>query len=191
VTIASGEQEIFVQTTGEADVYVTDLNGEVKQGDLLTVSPLKGILMKIDSELATVVAIAIDDLSGVETETRQIESETGMKEVSIGKIKVNLDHKAATNQGNNETESALQKFGREITGKDIGEIRLVVAMLVFLLVLAAEASILYSAISGSITAIGRNPLAKDLIRAEMLRVVLVAIGVLVIGLAAIYAILWL
>jgi hypothetical protein len=49
---------------------------------------------------------------------------------------------------------------------------------------------MYGAISSAITALGRNPLARSAIRREMIRILFVAIIVFLIGLGAIYGILW-
>lgn len=190
VTVGSGMTKVFVQTTGEATVFVTDLNGLVKNGDLLAPSPLLGILMKADESTAPIVGIAIEDFDESAAETQYIQENGKQKETKIAKVRINLDHKAASNQQASATDSSLERLGRAIVGKDVGEIQVVAALVVFLVVLVAEGGIIYGAISSAITALGRNPMARKIIRSEMIRVVGVAIIVLAIGLGAIYAILW-
>lgn len=190
VAAGSSKSKIFVQTTGEATVFVSDLNGVVKNGDLLAPSPLLGILMKADKNTAPVVGIAIEDFDESTSETQAIQEGGSEGQVKIGKVRANLDHMAASNQHASMTDSSLERLGRALTGRDVGELQVVAALAIFLIVLVAEGGIIYGAISSSITAVGRNPLAGKIIRREMTRVVGVALTVLVIGVAAIYAILW-
>lgn len=190
LTVGSSNAKIFVQTTGEATVFVADINGAVRSGDLLAPSPLLGILMKADESTAPVVGIAIENFDENAAETQTVQEGEGEGRVKIDKIRVNLDHMAASNQQASGTDSSLERLGRAVVGKEVGEIQVIAALAIFLIVLVAEGGIIYGAISSSITAVGRNPLAGKIIRREMTRVVGVAFAVLAIGVAAIYAILW-
>lgn len=190
VTIASGKQQVYVETSGEVNVYVSDLNGEVKAGDLLSLSPLRGILMKADASPAVVVGIALEDFDASQAETKSITDNTGNKDVKLAKIRINQDHKAASNQQAGVTDSSLRRLGRSITGREVGEVRVLIALIIFLAVLVAEGGIIYGAVSSALVALGRNPLARKIIQKEMVRVILIAISVLLVGLGAIYLILW-
>src|SRR3990167_4653334 len=44
VTVASSDAQVFVESDGEVEAYVADIEGDVKQGDLLSLSPLRGVL---------------------------------------------------------------------------------------------------------------------------------------------------
>lgn len=190
VSISAGDKSVLVETDGEIDAYVSDINGEVKQGDLLEVSPLKGILMKSDRIDGIIIGIALEDAKLPENESyvRDLNGDE-TKTTVISKVKISLDQKAIStiNQG---ADSSLERLGRSIAGKEVSEIRVAVALLLFVMVLIAEGGIIYGAVSSAITSLGRNPLAKDVIRSEVFRVIIVAIGVLLIGLVAIYMILW-
>lgn len=188
VTIASGEQEIFVETGGAVNTFVVNINGEVKHGDLLALSPLKGILMKSSGTLTT-MAIALEDFSVQAGQRYAIDDGGQKKDVVVQKIRVNFDKKAFGDQSD-QGNSILQQLGRALGARNIGEIRILIALIVFFIVLVAEGGIIYGAISSSITSLGRNPLARNIIRHELVRVLFVAIIVLGLGVAAIYAILW-
>ena len=190
VTIASGQQQAYVQATGEVDAFVSDLNGSVEAGDELAISPLRGILMKADSRTATVIGIAIEGFAGKSVQTRSIDENGQRQEVRMATLRINLDHKAASNQQGLDGDSSLERLGHAITGENVGEIRVVAALIIFLIVLVAEGGIIYGAASSAITALGRNPMARKVILREMVKVIGVAITVLVLGLLAIYAILW-
>jgi hypothetical protein len=190
VTEGSSSKTVYVQTSGETTVFVTDLNGDVKNGDLLAPSPILGILMKADESTAPIVGIAIEDFDHGAAETQSIEEGGQRRDVQIDKVQINLDHMAASNQQSSATDSSLERLGRAVVAKDVGEIQVLAALVIFLLVLVAEGGIIYGAVSSSITALGRNPMAGKIIRKEMLRVAAIALAVLSMGIAAIYAILW-
>ena len=189
VTIASGSQGVFVETDGEVVAFASNLNGDIKQGDLLSVSPLRGVLMKhVPGEVA--VAIALEDFSREDAEAYSVDNgDDGTTETLVDKIRINLDQKAAANQIA-ESDSSLAKLGRAVVGKDVGEIRVIIALIIFFIVLIAEGGIIYGAVSSAITSLGRNPLARNIIKQELVRVLFVAIVVLSVGLGAIYAVLW-
>jgi hypothetical protein len=190
VTVTSGNNQVYVKNTGEAEVFVTDLNGDIKKGDLLAPSPLLGILMRADESTAPIVGISLEDFDTSKAETKTINENNKNKDVKIGKIRINLDHMAASNQQASATDSSLERLGRAVVGRDVGEIQVIAALVIFLVVLVAEGGIIYGAVSSAIAALGRNPMARVIIRREMVRVVLIAFVVLLIGVGAIYAILW-
>lgn len=190
VTIASGQESTYVQSTGEVSAYVSDMNGTVKSGDLLTLSPLRGILMRASNATATVVGIALQNFDEGTIETKSIQDDGGSRDVRIAKISINLDHKAASNQQASTTDSSLERIGEAVVGKEVGEIQVLAAFVIFFLVLVAEGGIIYGAVSSGVTALGRNPMARTIILKEMMRVVAIALTVLLVGLGAIYAILW-
>lgn len=186
VTIASEKEEVYVENSGEVTAYVSDVNGEVKKGDRLTISPLKGILSKSPEKSALILGIALEDASSKPAEEYQIQSDGSTKTAKVVSMRINFDRKPGSNQ---DEDSPLESLGKTLTGKNINEIRVVAAIIIFLIVLIAEASILYGAISSAITSLGRNPLARDIIKHELLRVVIIAFAVLVFGLGSIFLIL--
>lgn len=189
LTLSSGSKKVLVETGGEVDAYVSDINGAVKQGDLLAVSPLKGILMKGDDVSGVVLGIALEDAELDAEDSYSTEISGDKKTALITRIRVSLDQKAISNAPQ-KTDSSLERLGKSVVGKEVSEIRVVVALIIFIMVLIAEGGIIYGAVSSAITSLGRNPLARNVIRSEVTRVLAVALGVLLIGLAAIYMILW-
>ncbi len=188
ITIASGNQTVYVETGGEVDAYVSNLNGEVARGELLSLSPLKGILTKA-SPTSAAIAIALEDFSGESAESHAVVDGSGSRDVLIQKVRVNLDHQAVVSSAALNI-SSLSRIGKSIAGKEVGEVRVVIALIIFFIVLIAEGSIIYGAISSAITSLGRNPLAKKIIKRELVRVLGIALLVLAMGVATIYAVLW-
>lgn len=191
VTLASGSSKVLVESEGDILAYVSDIGGEIKRGDLLAVSSFKGILMK-SSGTGAVLGVALEDSSSVAEEnvTNYAYKENGAsKTTRIFKIKINLNKQSAATSAQ-VGPSALSKIGESITGKQVSDIRVLAALIIFVLVMIAEGGIIYGAVTSAITALGRNPLARKMIRREMTRVIIVAIGVLGIGLGAVYGVLW-
>jgi hypothetical protein len=183
---------VFVQITGEVDAFVSDINGKAKNGDLLTISPILGVLMKADNSSTTIIGIAVEDFDETNAETRKLTEDGENREVKVVKTRLSLDRKAASNNRSTTADSSLEKLGQAITGRtDVTEVQVIAALIIFLMVLVAEGAIMYGAISSSITSLGRNPMARKIILRELFRVLLITFGVLVVGLAAIYGILWL
>ncbi len=191
VTVASSTTSVLVESEGEVDTYVSDLGGEVSQGSLLVLSPLKGVLMKAkEGESSPIVGIAAANSSSATTRSSYDVEDNGVKKsTTIAKIRVNLNRQGAASNGG-QTTSSLAKLGTAIVGREVGETRVLVALILFVIVLIAEGGILYGAISSAIVALGRNPLARKVIRQELIRVIVVAIVVLMVGLGAVYAVLW-
>lgn len=190
ITVGSGDSQVLIETEGQVDVYVSDLGGAVNKGDLLVISPLRGVLMKGDSASSDkVIGIAASEPGQLSSYDYDDNGTT--KQTQISKVKVDLNYLGvAANNGAIAEDSSLDKLGQALVGKDIGEIRILIALVIFVIVLIAEGAILYGAISSAVTALGRNPLAGGVIRSELFRVIVVACIVLFVGLGSIYAILW-
>jgi hypothetical protein len=189
VTLSSEDTNILVESEGEVLAYVSDMNGEVSQGDPLVISPLKGILMKGSQDsTGTVLAVAAESLASA-TQVSDYRLDDSDKSTKISKLKVNLNQQGTSN-GQTAASSAIAKLGKSVVGKEVSEVRVLVALLIFIIVLIAEGGIIYGAVSSAITALGRNPLARKIIRREMIQVLAVALLVLVLGLGAVYGILW-
>lgn len=193
VTLASGESKVLIESEGEVEAYVSDVAGKVNRGDSLTLSSFRGILMKAEEgSEGPVIGVAAEssDTADAESRTAYSYQENGdTKSTNIVKIKVNLNKQISAG-AQAVAPSALSKLGESITGKQVGDIRVLAALIIFILVMIAEGGIIYGAVTSAITALGRNPMARQIIRREMTRVIIVAIGVLCLGLGAVYGVLW-
>lgn len=188
IAVTDSKAKVYVANEGTVVAYVSDINGMPRKGDLLSVSSLNGILMKAP-EAATRVAIAEEDFTNAPSTVHPISGTAETAEsAQVAKIKVNLDVKSV--QAASGDASVLDKIGKSLTGKEVSDLRLVVALVVFFIVMLSEGAILYGAISSGLNALGRNPLAKNIIRSELFRVVGIALMVLFMGTLAIYALLW-
>lgn len=187
--IGSSKFQVYVQSSGQVVAYVSNIGGEIKKGDLLTISPLKGVLMKVTNSATAEMATALEDTASKTGEDLSINAgSTSTNKAKVTKILINLDRH--TFQSNQNTTNTLSRVSRALVGKDVGELRVLVSLLVFAILLVVEGGIIYGAISSSLTSLGRNPLAGKAIKRELFRVLAIALVVLLIGLGVVYTILW-
>lgn len=158
----SGEGSVQVATSGNADVLVSDLNGAVNVGDLVTVSPINGVGMKSDSHSA-VIGIAQTSLNihsaGVANETITSKSGKPMT-VYIGFVSLQISVGAGSTQSSNNSQSELQQIIRNLTGNSVSVSRILISLIIALFALVAVATLIYASIYSGIISVGRNPLAK-------------------------------
>ena len=188
ITVGASGQNVFVESGGGVKVYVSDMNGPVKQGDQLTISALSGIMAASDKNSKIILGVALENFPSTGAQAHEIDSSEGTKTVNIAQISVNLDTKSIVDSS--KVDSSLERFGKSVAGKNGSEVRVIVALVIFLLVLFAEGGILYGSISSAVTSMGRNPLAGKIIKKQLVQVLFVALAVLIVGLLGIDLILW-
>ena len=135
----------------------------------------------------TVIGIVAENIASSEDQSYQDGNQT--KQAKLAKIKINLNRQGSGTSGVVQSDSSLARLGRAAVGKNVSEIRVLIAMIMFVIVLIAEGGIIYGAISGAITAPGRNPFANKIISGELIKIITMALVVLILGLGGVYAIL--
>ncbi len=191
VTISSGNSTIYVSNSGQHTVFVSDLNGEVKKDDLLTVSPIEGVLMKMnDSDSGNnSVAVALDDLSSSGSKSsKEIKLSDGTpRSIQIGQVAAEVNTVAVNNENSNKLLNAV---GESLTGHKVSEVRIIIACTILFVILIIVGAIVYGAVSSSILAIGRNPLSKKSVYRQLGQASVLAISILLFGAIGIYVVIW-
>jgi hypothetical protein len=191
VTLSGSATDVLVSTDGQVPAFVSDLNGEVKRGDFVSISPVNGVLMKSDgSGLSRVVGIAQQDFSEITSEEKQINTSNGQQTIKVGVLKLEISQNVVKSADESEDKTALVLAGESLTGKSVGQIQVLAALVIFAVILIVEGSIIYGAIHSTVTALGRNPLAKKAVFRQLLQVSWIAVVVLIVGFGSIYLILW-
>lgn len=191
LTISDKSSTIYVSNSGQHQVYVSTVNGEVKKGDLLVLSPLKGILMK--ANMATVtdtsIAVALSDLNSDNSNEQQVSTNDGTtKNVSVGRIDAEVITGTISNQQSDK--NFVSVFGESLTGRPVSDIRVVIACIILLIVLIVEGTIIYGAVSSSIIAVGRNPLSRKEIYKQLVHTSLLSLAILLIGATGIIVVIY-
>lgn len=187
-TSQSASAQAFITQTGQAEVYASTLNGAIKKGDYIALSPLKGVLMRGSSGEQKVLGTAMSDFSSTGAAQSQITGVNGEAQtVEVNKILANLNFPTLPPKA---SRSFLVSVGSAIVGKEVSQARVVAAALLIAFLLIVEGAIIYGAVRSSIIALGRNPLSKKVVYKELLNVSLLVLIVLAAGLGVTYLILW-
>lgn len=188
LTFASPATKVFVATSGQAQAYVSDINGQPKKGDNLSLSPIAGILMKSNESTQGIAGVALADFPGSAQSLEAKDSRGKPVSVKLSLMPININLVLPAGGGG---QGWLSYLGRSVTGHDVGSTRVISALGIFIILLVIEGSMIYATISRTITAIGRNPLASKQIVLQSLRSFGLAVVFLLIGGSVISIILWL
>lgn len=155
--------KIQVATSGTVSVLVSTVNGDVKVGDQISVSPFSGVGMKaaLGSHTIGLAQTALDsNTTGMNTQ-EVVDKSGKTTKISVGLVRVGIavGIQSSTNGGNQP--NSLQKLGKSLTGHTISTPRIVAALLIAIVSTVALITLIYASIFGSIISIGRNPLAKN------------------------------
>lgn len=184
LAVDAGGGRLQVANSGTANALVSTLNGDLKVGDQIGVSPFSGIGMKAAGG-SHIIGVAQTDLNS-KTEgasTKEVTDRDGAKQtIQVGLVRVSISPGISTADNDSAKLNFLQRVVKSLTGRTIPTIRIVLALVVALVALITMVALIYSAIYGSIISIGRNPLAKQAVYRTLASVlVMVAITAALAG----------
>jgi len=192
LAVSSVSKGVYVASDGPVKVYVSDFNGAPKVGDLLAVSPLKGVLMKSTDQTKPSFGRALDDFDTVNSQEISISDKNGLPlNTNVSLMDVNVDVNPPAKSDPSGEDDWLQSVAATLFGRELSSIRILMILMVFVTMMLIAGEIIYSAVSGSITAIGRNPLARSAIARQSVRNGALAGLVLLIGTLIIVLLIWL
>ncbi len=182
------KEQVQVATSGTVPVLVSDINGEIHQGDHITASPLKGVGMKATANVR-IVGIA---QGGMKNATKQTYKDKDGKEhsVTLGEVPVIVNVAYFFKEPEKTiVPTALQNVANALAGKTVSTLPIVLSAAVFLIMLIIVSSIIYSMIRSSIISIGRNPMSQAAVYRDLIQLSSLVIAILAVGLISIYFIL--
>lgn len=192
LTVAPVSSEVYIVSSGPTKAYISDINGSVAKGDLLAVSPLRGILMKSTDPTKPTVGQAIDDFIGQKTETIIARDNKGKPvDVHVAIMQMDVSIKPPKMVGSPEENNWLKSLGNSLVGHEISSLRIIAALAVFFTLMVIEGELIYGTIASTITAIGRNPLAKGSIMKQSVHSARIAVFILILGIVSVGLLLWL
>ncbi len=186
--------QVYVASSGKYQALVSTQNGNIKVGDLISISAIDGIGMKADEGQETILGKAISAFDGGSnvSSTTSLKTSKGEKNVAIGVINIDISisrNPLASSVDGPPVPQFLRTASNSVAGKPVSTVRLYVSLAILVLTIFLAANVLYGGIRSSITAIGRNPLAKKSIIRGLIQVITVGLIVLVIGLFSVYLLL--
>lgn len=183
-------KQVQVVTGGVTYVLVSNINGEIKNGDKVTTSPIRGIGMKA-VESSIILGTAQADFSSDGSAEQSITQKDGSnKTVSINTIPIQVNvafYQAPTEQTN--LPPILNDLASTVAGREVSPVRIIVALLILLVALISMAVLLYSSVKSSVISIGRNPLSEHAVYKSLWQIGLIVLGILLLTVLAIYLIL--
>lgn len=187
-------EKVFVATRGRYDVLVSSQNGDIKEGDLITLSAVKGVGMKVDDKQPFIVGRAVgtfDKESRAASTTKLKDSSGGDKEVRIGRVQaeINVGRNPLLKGEESSLPGFLQKVSESIAGRPVDASRVYIGMVVFLLTTSVAGSLIYAGVRSGIISIGRNPFSKKLILRGMFQVIVVGLIIFILGIFGVYLLL--
>lgn len=182
---------VYVVDSGPVEVYVSDLNGAPKVGDLLAISPLKGILMKSTDQTVASFGVAMENFDTENAQVVEVKDRNGSPvSTNVAIMDINVDVNPPLKSASETSNSWLQATAYNLTGKQLSTVRIVAILMIFFVMMVIVSEIIYGVISGSISALGRNPLARDAITKQSIRSLLIALAVMALGTVILLALLW-
>jgi len=190
LALNDGNHQVQIIINGTAVALVSDINGTVKAGDRITASPVRGVGMKA-TEAGQIVGTAQTPLSKNELRTQTITDKNGKAQtIKLGYVtlQVSVSYFTGVEQGGlaNVLPPFIMRTATNLAGQQVSPLRVLVALLVLIFGFVIVGVMLQAAIRSTITAMGRNPLAKRSLFRELMDVSLTALGVLIVTTLVVY-----
>lgn len=184
------ESQVQVATSGLVRILVSDINGEIRQGDQITASPIKGVGMKATSNVK-VVGIAQGKPTAGENSEQSYEDDTGSKKtIRLGEVPVLINVSYFFKQPEKTIiPSAIQNVANAVAGKSVSPLPILISAGIFIVTMIVVVSIVYSMIRSSIISVGRNPMSQSAIYRDVIQLSALVLAILGVALAAIYFVL--
>lgn len=183
-----GTGTVQVATSEIASVLVSDINGEIKKGDQITASPIKGVGMKATNNIK-VVGVAQENPVG-DTVEKYTNAEGVEQAVKLGQVRA-LINVAYYYKEPEKTliPSSIQNIANALAGKTVETLPIIIAGAIFIITMVVVVSIVYSMVRSSIISVGRNPLSQSAIYRDLIQLSAIVLVILFAGTIAIYLVL--
>lgn len=182
---------VQVANSGTASTLVSTLNGDIKVGDQISVSPFNGVGVKAlpGSHVIGLAQTAFNaGSSGARAET-VTDTAGHTKLVSVGFTRLNIGVGTASGADPGAQLNGLQKLARSLTGHTVSTARVVISLVITLVAIVALITLIYASIYSGIISIGRNPLAKYAVFRTLTTVLGMALGVAIVAMITIFLLL--
>ncbi len=189
--VLDNNDSVYVATEGAVPIFVSTVNGDIEQGDLVMVSAIDGVGQKRDelTDGHKVVGVAKGSFNkdSVGSQQRNFENSG---EVYVGLVEVELlMGDPVAGRDSTDSASALVRIGKKLAGKPVSLGQVIITAAVVIIAFVVSGALLFGAIKGSFTSIGRNPLSAKTIYQGMLRAILVSLAVMMLGIVGGYVVL--
>jgi hypothetical protein len=161
IAVDSAEGKVQVAESGTVSALVSTLNGDIKVGDKISVSPFNGVGARAGAD-AVVIGLAQTPFNSRSeaSSSRTIRDEAGKAtRIYFGYVRLNIGITGATGE-DGKSVNTLQRWLKNLTGRTIPTAKAIIGLIVILVAVIAIITLTYGSIYSGIISIGRNPLAK-------------------------------
>lgn len=183
------DETVQIATSELVPVLISDINGEIKEGDPITASPIKGVGMKATNNIK-VIGVAHTDPTNSEQVQSYTDGEGNQKTVKLGQVSV-LINVAYYYKEPEKTiiPAALQNIANAMAGRTVETLPIIISLIIFIITVVVVVSIIYSMIRSSIISVGRNPMSQSAIYRDIIQLSALVLIILAAGMIAIYLVL--
>jgi hypothetical protein len=185
---SSDSKQVIVATSGVVPILVSDINGDIEQGDPVTPSSIKGVGM-----LATANSKIIGFAQGAMTgkTTQKMKDDQGIEqEVTLGQLPVLVSVSSHYRQPEKTViPAALQNVANSVAGKKVDSLPIIISSVIFIIMLITVVSIVYAMIRSSIISVGRNPMAQSAVYRDIIQLSVLVLAIIGVSIIAIYFVL--
>ncbi len=192
-TISDGSQSVFVSSTGQYPMLVSDQNGSIGAGDYVAISALEGIGMKASNDQPQVIGKSLATFSSRDKPlfSSKVKDSKGV-ELQVNINLVMVDIAIASNpltKADAKIPDFLKRAAQTIAKKEVGVEKLYASAVILMLTAIVAGIILYAGIRTGIAALGRNPMSRKTIFVGMIQSLGVGVVIFVLGLVGVYLLL--
>lgn len=153
---------VQVATSGSVNTLVSTLNGDIKVGDQIAVSPFNGVGMVAlpGSHTVGLAETAFNSATQGASEQQVSDNKGKVSQIWFGYVRLSISIGADTAIAAGQEQDSLQKLAKNLTGHDVSPFRLVISLIVASVAILLLITLIYASIYGTIVSVGRNPLAR-------------------------------
>ncbi|MGH7142006.1 MAG: hypothetical protein ACREF5_00790 [Candidatus Saccharimonadales bacterium] len=191
VSVSTGQgNQVQVATNGVEQVLVSNINGNISEGDPITASPISGVGMKATSN-TSVVGIAQGVLPNSTDSQQTYTEKNGQKHVvTVGQVPVLVNVAYYYKQPNKTLiPPAVQSLANALANKTVSSLPIIISIGIFFITLIVVVIIIYSMIHSSIISIGRNPMSQAAVYRNVIQLSGLVVVILAVAVIAIYMVL--
>ena len=187
LSLSTGDtSSVQVATSEMASVLVSDINGEIIQGDQITASPIKGVGMKATGN-TKVVGIAQAKPTNSSEKHYYTDSAGKQQSVILGELPILINVSYFFKEPEKTLiPTALQDLANALAGKTVNPLPIIIATAIFIITIIVVVSIIYAMIRSSIISVGRNPMSQAAIYRDLIQLSALVLVILAVGMIAIY-----
>lgn len=182
--------QVQVATSGIVSVLVSDINGDIHQGDQITASPIAGVGMKATSNTKVVGIAQGEPQNDNQAKQTYTDASGAKRQLTLGQVPVAVNAAYYFKQPDKTIiPAAVQKVANALAGKPVDALPIIISAAIFIITLVVSMIIIYSMIRSSIISVGRNPMSQSAIYRDVIQVSALVLGMMAVAVVAIYLIL--